>query len=150
MIDVSYNLRDFSVAIDVLEQLRQRAEDPADILEIIGENLVVSTEQRFIDSEDPQGFSWENLAPLTQDRKAKKDRGYADKPLLTSRADLATSIIYKVLNNSLVVGSTSQYAVFHQSTRLPRPKIPRRAFLGVSNDDATMIREALNAWLRSR
>lgn len=149
MIDVSYNLRDFSVAIDVLEQLRQRIEDPSDILEIIGENLVISTEQRFIDSEDPQGFSWENLAPLTRDRKLKKERGYADKPLLTSRADLATSIISQLQANSLVVGSTSQYAVFHQSTR-PRNKIPRRAFLGVSEDDATMIRETLNAWLRSR
>lgn len=148
MFNFDYQTRNLDSAVEVLLRLEAKLENPSDFLDVVGSILTTSATNRFDTSTAPQGFTWQNLAPLTRARKAKENRGYVDKPLMTNDANLAQSITWQLLNNgsSVVVGSSQQYAKYHQSEK-PRKKIPWRPFLGVSTDDRESILDALNEFL---
>lgn len=146
MISITYNATELGTAAAVLERIKEKLGNLDPALNIIGSKLQDSTEERFSTSKDPDGNSWEGLADSTK----KKKRGYQNKPLMTdNQAGLWNSILYKVnnRNNSVVIGSSAAYAIFHQSTQEPRTKLPRRAFLGISENDKTTILDALNEFL---
>ena len=147
MFNFDYQTRNLDSAVEVLLRLEANLENPSDFLDVVGSILTTSATDRFDTSTAPQGFTWANLAPLTRARKAKENRGYVDKPLMTNDANLAQSITWQLLNSSsVVVGSSQQYAKYHQSEK-PRKKIPWRPFLGVSTDDRESILDALNEFL---
>jgi phage virion morphogenesis protein len=126
-----------------LSEFIGRAENLTPALNDLGEYLLRKTRQRFDTSTAPDGTKW---APLTaRTIKAKQRRATTGKPYRT-KADpsailkdtftLRNSITYQVSSNALYVGTNIEYGIYHQSEE-PRTRLPRRAFLGLDDEDRT-------------
>jgi phage virion morphogenesis protein len=137
-----------------LAQLTNRYLDLTPALRDVGEYMLRKTRQRFDREVSPEGNKWAPLARRTI--RAKRRRVATGKPyrtrarpedILKDTFTLRDSITYQVSNNTLAVGTNIKHGIFHQSTE-PRTKIPRRAFLGLDEDDRTealdLIREYLS------
>jgi len=161
---ISDSIDDRAVTL-ALDRLRNKMADPQPVLEEIGEAMVSSTKQRFIDSRDPAGRKWKRLAydtvlgRLGGRRKAFTKRGRLRaaarrklttgggiKPLINS-GDLLSSIDRQVRGNEVIVGSDMKYAAIHQfggkAGRGRKVTIPARPFLGLSGDDEREVRSIL-------
>ncbi len=62
MIEIELN---DSPVLDALNELMRRASDPEPALRYIGEKLVDSTKQRFVDGRAPEGDEWAKNEELT-------------------------------------------------------------------------------------
>ncbi|WDE07285.1 phage virion morphogenesis protein [Thalassomonas viridans] len=89
----------------------------------IGEFLLETHQQRFIDMQAPEGEPWEPLAPQTLKKKKRQDR------ILTESGTLADTLNYQLSDNQLMFGSDKEYAATHQ---FGRDEIPARPFLGLA------------------
>ena len=99
----------------------------------IGEYLLSSHEQRFIDQESPDGEPWEPLSEAYIKRKRKN----RDKVLIRD-ADLKDTLSYNAQPESLEFGTNRIYGATHQFGDDSR-NIPARPFIGISGDDETEI-----------
>ena len=110
----------------------------------IGEHLLNTTRERFVDQSAPEGTSWVPLRPATKRRSRDK--------VLTEHGFLRGNLTCQAGRDSGIVGSPSIYASVHQfgaeegafgSTAGGRPipwgTIPARPFLGVSDDEEAEI-----------
>lgn len=133
-----------------LSEMLQRGQDLSPALRSIGELLLNSTRERFVDEEAPDGTKWAELSDVT---KARKKRN-VDK-ILTERGYLGGSIAYRAGPDFVEIGSSRVSASTHQfgakkgefgSARtslpgrsflqpIPWGDIPARPFLGLSNRD---------------
>lgn len=173
----------FSVNVDdeqvraALQRLRGRAENLSPLMQRIGELLVESTQDRFSTATAPDGSAWAPNTETTITRylgltrgNHKKDgslskkgaaRGAAKKPLTGETGELRRQIHYRVIGNSLEVGSSMEYAAVQQfgrkkgesgSDRRGRPipwgDIPARPFIGLSDDDKSGIEQSISDYLR--
>lgn len=151
-----------------LAKLRDFAQDPSPALLEIGEELVDSTLQRFVDSVAPDGSHWAPNSLLTIMRSGQ---GNAKKPLIGAGKALSTQINATVSGDSVTIGSPMEYAGvqqhgakmgefgrYYQLFRrqyaeddfrrhagsqkghpIPWADIPARPFIGVSESDRAMI-----------
>lgn len=160
-----------------LQRLERAAVNPAPALKAVGEALVDSTKQRFLQSIGPDGKPWAPNAPstfVTLLRRYKgsfgKDgrvsargaaRASGKKPLIGETRSLSTTINYRVSGNAVEIGSPMEYAAVQQfgarkgafgSTRrgapIPWGDIPARPYLGVSAGDAQIIDRLFYDYLR--
>lgn len=103
----------------------------------IGEYLLASTQQRFIDQQAPNGTPWAELSSTTVERKIK--RGKRTDRILTEEGTLADTLHYQLTQDSLSLGSNEEYAAMQQfggitspSSIMPGNEIPAREFLGLA------------------
>jgi len=143
--------------LDVLNQLINRVSDPEPLLQVIGEELVDSTKQRFQDAKDPDGNKWAENTQTTLDlyfQEFGTKKALSKKPLTGKSRELQTTITYQVQGDQLLVGSPLPYAAMQQfggttaaDSMIPGKKIPARPFLGISSDDEDEILEVVSDYL---
>lgn len=138
------------------------------LMDGIGEMMVSSTLQRFEDEEGPDGKAWEpsiratpsedSRAPVRRGKdgrllkgSGKKIKGRKGGKTLTDTARLRKSIEHRATGDEVTVGSNVKYARIHQmggrAGRGQSVELPARPFLGVSEQDAEDIREAVGDFL---
>lgn len=144
----------------------------------IGEHLVLSTENRFDTSTDPDGNKWEPLKQNTyyqeytagnKGRKNKKkthtkkgkttagfERYQASKKILigVGSAQLKDSIAPRATNTGLIVGTPKKYGAIHQlggpaGRKGKQFEMPARPFLGISKQDEADILDEIMLHLKS-
>ncbi len=144
MIQISYDKQSI---LDALTKLQQTSHDLSPALKEIGEDLAESTQERFEDSQGPDGKRWQANSEITARRKS------GNKPLIGETGLLGLTINYEVDGQVLAIGSPMQYAAMQQfgGTKAEFPwlwgDIPARPFLGISNDDERSILEVVNRYL---
>jgi phage virion morphogenesis protein len=139
---IKITLNDAQVA-KALDKLHGKADNLSPVLKSIGEELVLSTKQRFQTATDPDGNAWARNGEVAIERKGRNQP-------LWDHGDLGSNIGPQLLNPStLVVGSNAEQAAMMQfgGTKAEFPNlwsdIPARPFLGLSNADKDMILEEL-------
>lgn len=144
----------FKPMIDVLDKIAGIGQQPANVLNAVGEQMIKATQERFHKQAGPDGSPW---APLKPAYAAKK----TDPRILFRTGELFGSIEKFVDGNRLVWGSHLIYAGTHQfgifkkvfvrsSKRGPqkisssrRVVIPARPYLGFTADDRQTVLEEL-------
>ncbi len=135
-IDVTNEIADLNAQ---LMQLYGRLNgDFSPLMRKIGRLLEDSTRERFATKQDPNGVSWEQLAPSTL--RQKKGGG----GILVASSDLMKSITYRAYQTSVEVGTNEEHGKYHQTGT---PNMPAREFLGLSTDDKDNIQQTLNEFL---
>ena len=104
----------------------------------IGEELVTQTMDRFDEQKDPDGGSW----PVSI--RVSKSGGET----LSKSGDLKGSIHSSADTESVAVGTNKIYAAIHQfggtiRTRKCEIEMPKRTYLGVSDEDLEAINEII-------
>lgn len=124
-----------------LQEVLNRTEDLRPLLLEIGEDLELSTKQRFSTLKDPDGFEWQANSALVIERKGH------DKPLTGKTGMLQHTITHQLRGSTGVeVGSPLAYSVVQQFGGLSYWeqyqewwRVPARNFVGMSDDDARQI-----------
>lgn len=139
--------------LDSLDRLYAAAGDLGPVMKNIGEYEAGSTKRRFISETDPAGVPWLDLNKLYQ--KTKKGPGK-----LRGETRQLSQIVYQAANDNVAIGSNEVYARIHNEGGIIKPKsaaalvfsmggqtfkvksvrIPRRQFLGFSDEDIAQIR----------
>lgn len=152
-----------------LRELEAKPRQLRPVMLAIGERLVHSTKQRFADGRGPDGQPWAQNSPVTilnylerfsssfskktgRITKSGTERAIGKPPLIGESKSLSRTINYRVVGNTVLVGSPMIYAATQHfgakrgqfgTTRTGRPipwgDIPARPFLGLSDDDRQMI-----------
>lgn len=125
-----------------LNRLLKQGSNLDPVFRDIGEYLLESTQQRFIDQQAPDGEPWEPLSPKTLKKKKRQDR------VLTETGTLVDTLNYQLGVNQLKFGSNREYAATHQFGR-EADGIPARPFLGVAPFERNEILEILQDHLLS-
>ncbi|WP_048646601.1 phage virion morphogenesis protein [Nitratireductor soli] len=136
-----------------------RTDDKRGLFDAIGASLVLSTQQRFEREEDPEGNPWpDSLRKLVEGGRT-----------LTMTARLVSSITHEASASAVAVGTNEIHGAIHQTGGTIRAKtsrglrfrgpgnggwvttqevtMPRRAFLGLDQDDEAEIRALSADWL---
>ncbi|MDQ6956699.1 MAG: phage virion morphogenesis protein, partial [Mariprofundaceae bacterium] len=114
----------------------------------IGEVMVHSTKQRFVNGEAPDGSKWQENSALTLSRKTGSD------PLVGDGKALSTGIYYDASSERLLIGSPQEYAAVqqfgaskHEFGKALWGDIPARPFLGISDSDKHAIEQLIQEHL---
>ncbi|WP_065204260.1 phage virion morphogenesis protein [Shewanella woodyi] len=120
-----------------LNNLLKQSGDLTPVFGEIGEYLLESTQQRFIEQQAPDGTPWAELSSTTMERKVKQ--GERTDRILTESGTLASSLHYMLGLNQLELGSNEEYAAMHQFGGITSSKsmmqgneIPARVYLGIA------------------
>ncbi len=156
----------FTLSVDdatVLLALDGLADAPSDLAPLwkaIGEDMVSSTKERFRTETDPEGRPWAPLNPLYAE--TKKGAG-----ILKESGQLAWGIAWQIEGDALEWGTNRPHARVHQFGAVIKPKtaaalvfelgektirvksvtVPRRSFLGISEEDRRTILDTMADWL---
>lgn len=132
-IDVSADTREIEKA---LLDLQNAVGDLEPTFRDIGEYLLRSHDERFRAGVDPDGNPWEPLSP-----EYAAIKPYNQDKVLVLSGNLMDKLVYQVSPSELLFGTgqeTSKYAATHQFGR-EEDGIPKRPFLGISNEDENEI-----------
>lgn len=163
---------DDATAVAALERLRGRCGNLAPLLTGIGEDLTESSKHRFSTATAPDGTPWAPNTEVTilqylgatKGNFRKKDgklsakgagRVMAKKPLTGETKMLGQQIAYRLVGNTLEVGSTMIYSAVQQfgakkgslGGGAPWGDIPARPFLGISPEDGAAIEQSILDYL---
>ncbi|WP_323780131.1 phage virion morphogenesis protein [Thalassovita sp.] len=162
MIDAKIN----DTASDGLDRIARALLDLTPVWYDIGEDLLVSHQDRIARGERPDGASFAPRSPTTLKRYKKLGLSYG--PPLNLSGDMRQGLHYSVTPGALELGSSAiQSAVmqfgakkgafgsyqgkgFGETTptiSIPWGDIPARPFLGLSDDDQDAITAAVGEWL---
>lgn len=162
MIDVKIN----DTASDGLERLAKALLDLTPVWYDIGEDLLVSHQDRIGRGEQPDGRPFAPRSAATLKRYKKLGLSYG--PPLNLSGGMRQNLHYSVAPNSLELGSNAiQSAVMQfgakkgsfgsyqgqgfgdtsSTVSIPWGDIPARPFLGLSDDDQDAITQAVGEWL---
>lgn len=139
--------------VDALKRLYAAAGNLSPVFKNIGEYETKVTKRRFIDEKDPDGVQWKDLNTLYA--KTKKGPG-----ILRGESRSLSQIVYQVANDNVQIGSNEIHARIHneggtivpknaaalvfsmggQTFKVKSVTIPRRQFLGFSDQDIIEIR----------
>lgn len=133
-LDVRYDDRQIQRA---LARLQDAAGDLSPALRDIGEHLMLSHDQRFRDQVDPEGNPWQPLSSRYRARKKKNPN-----KILIRDVMLSATLNYQVEGQALRFGTPLIYGATHQFGD-PERGIPARPFLGISDEDKTVILDIL-------
>ena len=138
-----------------LNRLIAAGTDTTPLMKDIGEYLLRTTKDRFVEQKAPNGTPWAALSSATKKRKKRN----AEK-ILTESGILRGQLTFQVGPDSVLVGSPTIYAGTHQfgaskgaygttskGAPIPWGDIPARPFLGLSGDDATEIEALVNRYV---
>ncbi|MEC4804747.1 MAG: phage virion morphogenesis protein [Jaaginema sp. PMC 1079.18] len=143
---VSVDNRDVQAA---LSRLSSHTTNLQPAFKNIGEYLVLRTQERFDDQQDPKGQRWQ---PLKASTLARKTRLRKILKILQQDGDLRTSIAYQATNRDVSIGTNRVYGAIHQfggmAGRGRRVRIPPRPYLGVDDADRAEIVEIIEEHLR--
>ncbi|MDF4919620.1 phage virion morphogenesis protein [Vibrio parahaemolyticus] len=150
MAGVRYSVRlNDSEIQEALNQLIKRGSNLMPAMMEIGEELLISHDQRFRDKKSPDGVPW---APLSEATKSLKTKNVDT--ILVLNGLLSGTLNYQASSDNLLFGSPLEYAATHQFGRvtspnsmIPNKAIPARPFLGVDENDREMILETLSDYL---
>jgi phage virion morphogenesis protein len=123
-----------------LNQLLKNVSDISQAQRDIGEYLIETTQQRFVDQQAPDGSPWDPVSPKTLAKKRRSDR------VLTESGTLADTLSYQLKGNTLLFGSNLEYAATHQFGR-EEDGITAREFLGIAPFEAIEILDILQTHL---
>jgi phage virion morphogenesis protein len=139
---------DNQALLSAFKRLIDSAKNPSPVLKAIGEDLIESTKERFVNKVGPDGKSWDDNAASTIDNKGRND------PLVGETGSLNSEIFYNLVgNDELEIGSTMIYAAMQQfggsKSEFPHlwSDIPARPFLGFSTQDDANILQTINDYL---
>ena len=120
-----------------LNSLLKQGHNLAPVLGDIGEYLLPSTQQRFVDMQAPDGSPWAELSGTTIEMKVAK--GARLDRILTESGTLADTLHYQISADTLSLGSNQEYAAIQQfggitaaNSMIPGVEIPAREFLGMA------------------
>ncbi|MGR2850381.1 phage virion morphogenesis protein [Vibrio vulnificus] len=150
MAGVRYSIEMNEAAVQAkFKELLERTEHMEPAMMEIGEELLISHDQRFRDQRSPDGVPW---APLSETTKSLKTKN-VDTILVLNRF-LSRTLNYQASSDNLLFGSPLEYAATHQFGRtttpnsmIPNKAIPARPFLGVDENDRQMILRVLSDYL---
>ncbi|EGQ8129865.1 phage virion morphogenesis protein [Vibrio parahaemolyticus] len=150
MAGVRYSVRlNDSEIQKAINQLIKRGSNLTPAMMEIGEELLISHDQRFRDQKSPDGVPW---APLSETTKSLKTKNVDT--ILVLNGLLRGTLNYQASSDNLLFGSPLEYAATHQFGRtttpnsmIPNKEIPARPFLGVDGGDREMILETLSDYL---
>ena len=108
MAKIVLTIRGLTEAQSAIEALQRALSDKKTILRQIGEELVASTDERFVSMQSPSGEQWKPLHPRTIRQKRNKQK------ILTERGLLRGSIHYELNGDTLEVGTDRKYGAIHQ------------------------------------
>ncbi len=115
----------------------------SDLMKSIGASMEGATKTRFEKTEDPDGKQWKDWSPKYAKRARRDSRRSV---LMGPTARLQESISFEVDVDAVYVGSTMIYARVHQLGYKKR-NIPARPYLGVGDEDVSIISEDLQKFL---
>lgn len=139
---VEFNL-DASGALSRLKTIQQRVGNVRPLYNSIGEYLLQQARERFDTTEaSPQGSQWK---PLSARYKRWKDKVKPGGKILSLRGNLKSSLGYRLVGDSVVVGTVKgvapKYAKIHQYGGAIRQK-PRTQVIPVDERGLFMSRKA--------
>lgn len=151
MIEVTVDTRAIDRVLRDLQHAGQRLEP---VFKNIGEHLMVSTGQRFRDSEAPDGTPWKDNSAVTLARKS------GSRPLIGGDEGGAGGALrdqnhYNADDRQVEFGNSQVYAAMQQfggsKTQFPHlwADIPARPFIGLSDADEDEIAELALDHLRN-
>jgi phage virion morphogenesis protein len=123
-------------------EISKKVSDPSELMEEIGQIVLLSTDQRWEKEIDPNGDRWAENSAYT--RQLKQEQGRIDK-ILQSSGRARASINYKVDRDQVVIGTNVEYMVKHQ---LGTEGQKKREFLGISDEDKVEIAIAADEYLK--
>ena len=132
---------DFKELRGALDQLKERSADAEPAWRDIGEYLLNSHRERFLQQVDPESHPWKALNPEYKKRK-KKNR---DKVLILD-GYLRDTLRYRPSSDQVELGTNRIYGATHQLGDEDRG-IPARQFLGVSDGDEVEMVSILEDYL---
>lgn len=124
------------------KEISKKVSDPSELMEEIGQIMLLSTDQRWEKEIDPNGQPWAENTEYT--RNLKREQGRIDK-ILQSSGRARASINYKVDKDQVVIGTNVEYMVQHQLGTKGQKK---REFLGISDEDRVEIAIAADDYLK--
>jgi len=143
-----------------LDRLARAVTDMRPVMQDIGEEMVVSTRDRFVAGAAPDGSPWAPKSPTTIAAYERRKDPVDLRPLFGPTRRLSSEIASYASETSVEWGSNLIYSAvmqlgaakgaFGSTSRggpIPWGPIPARPFLGVSDDDRNTILEALDDWL---
>lgn len=149
-------------------QLSLRLTDFTGVMQDIGELMIESTKQNFVDGTDPDGKAWAPKSQATLDAYAYRNESVSVRPLIGPSKSLSTTIFARHDATSVSWGSNMIYAAVMQFgaqagefgatigrdkngreffVSTPWGNIPARPFIGVGPEDLTAITETISDWL---
>lgn len=152
----------------VFAELMRRTTDLTQPMQDIGELMVESTRQNFIEGSSPDGVPWAPKAQATLDAYAARKETVSTKPLIGPSRTLSTTIFSQPNATSVAWGSAMIQAAVMQfgaeagefgatigrdkngreyMVSTPWGNIPARPFIGVGEEDETAIVATLEEWL---
>lgn len=155
LIEITANTPEISAK---LRDLQRALHDLTPAFRDIGEALLNSTRQRFIDSVAPDGTPWKPLSEATLIGRARRASGgrlrnkdgrytkkaalaYAYAKPLIDRGNLMDLLNYQASKDQVRIGTPLIYGATHQ---FGRGAIPARPFLGLSASDEQELLDILN------
>lgn len=130
--------------IAYLEQLAAAGFLDKAVFTAIGEELLLSTDERFDSETAPDGRPW---VPLNAEYAAWKRKFHGHDRILKLRGHLRDTLRYQATDVSVAIGSNRIYSAIHQfggqTGREHKTTIPARPYLGVSDDDVAAILEII-------
>lgn len=138
---VSINVTDKALQ-QKLREVASKVSDPSELMEEIGQIMLLSTDQRWEQEIDPNGDRWAENSNYT--RELKRARGQIDK-ILQASGRARASINYKVDKDQVIIGTNVEYMVKHQ---LGTEGQKKREFLGISDEDKVEIAIAADEYLK--
>ena len=141
-----------------LDELARRLDDPAEVLEAIGNLLETNVRNRAALAIDPDGRPWAVWADSTREAypfagtlAGKGLEGAGNGRLLDRYGTMLGSLSYQVDGDAVIVGFGQDYAVYHEwgTKHMPRRGLlmsdPDRGTLG-AEDEASVL-DLVNGWL---
>lgn len=152
MISVEFNDAEVQAA---LGSIAAALTDMSKPMNEIGMFLVASTEQRFDDTEAPDGSQWAPRSPVTLAIYARQQAKYG--PVLHKSGVMRQSIFHSYGPDEVTVGSNVIQAAVMQfgaakgslGPRSPWGTIPARPFIGLSDSDRQGVLDIIGEWLES-
>lgn len=129
-----------------LRRLIAGVEDQSEVMEEIGQWLMVSAKRNFEEGKGPDGTPWAKNSPVTLARKSDP------RPLMAER-NLYDTISFDSGRDYAEVGSGKAYAGMMQfggaKSAFPHlwGDIPARPFIGIGEDDEFAILHIVTEWL---
>jgi phage virion morphogenesis protein len=110
-----------------------------DLMEECGEIIATGVDEAFETGTAPDGTPW---------KKSKRAENEGGQTLVrTAGSGLRGSIGYEPAVDAVVVGTDVPYAVFHQQPERDGEIMPKREFIGISDETAEELKDALDDFM---